>query len=122
MSKYFKSEEFASKDGAKSPYPNVVQDGLLELLDKIRENYGAPIVVTSGYRSEAHNKAVGGVKNSYHTQGLAADIKPLVEDSDRLPELKRIADELNPNGGVGFYSSFVHVDTRGTRARWNGNY
>lgn len=120
MSKYFKPEEFASKDGAKSPYPNVVQESLLELLDTIRESYGAPIVVTSGYRSEAHNRAVGGVKNSYHTQGLAADLIPLKKDSWRLKELQGICDKLNQNGGVGFYNTFVHVDTRGTKARWRG--
>lgn len=120
MLKYFKPEEFASKDGVKSPYPNVVQDSLLELLDKIREEYGSPIVVTSGYRSEAHNRAVGGVSNSTHTRGLAADIKPLESDSERLGELQDICDKLNPNGGVGFYSNFVHVDTRGTKARWRG--
>lgn len=120
MSKYFKPEEFASKDGAESPFPNVVQDSLLELLDKIREEYGSPIVVTSGYRSEAHNRAVGGVSNSTHTLGLASDIKPLNKDSKRLVELQNICDRLNPNGGVGFYNSFVHVDTRGVRARWKG--
>lgn len=120
MSKYFKPEEFASKDGAKSPYSNVVQDCLLELLDKIREEYGSPIVVTSGYRSEAHNRAVGGVSGSTHTLGLAADLKPLQSDSKRLVELQEICDRLNPDGGVGFYSNFVHVDTRGVRARWKG--
>lgn len=120
MSKYFKPEEFASKDGAKSPYPNVVQNSLLELLDTIREEYGAPLVVTSGYRSEAHNRAVGGVLGSTHTLGLAADLKPLQSDSKRLVELQEICDRLNPDGGVGFYSNFVHVDTRGERARWKG--
>lgn len=52
---------------------------LLELcllvLQPIRNEYGKPIIVTSGYRSEAVNKAVGGVKNSQHLKGQAADIK-----------------------------------------------
>ena len=47
MSKYFKPEEFASGDGAPSLYPNVVQDCLIELLDKIIDSYpgekGVPI-------------------------------------------------------------------------------
>ena len=43
-------------------------------LDPIREDVG-PLRVTSGYRSEAVNQAVGGVSDSYHTDGLAADVQ-----------------------------------------------
>ena len=45
-----------------------------EMLERIRSTLGAPIVVTSGYRSQAVNRAVGGVTSSDHTQGHAADI------------------------------------------------
>lgn len=45
-----------------------------KLLDPIRERYGAPIIVTSGYRSPAVNEAVGGVATSQHLRGEAADI------------------------------------------------
>lgn len=44
------------------------------LLEPLRNAFGAPIVVTSGFRSKALNKAVGGANNSYHTMGMAADI------------------------------------------------
>ena len=44
------------------------------ILDPLREAYGKPIKVNSGYRCEALNKAVGGSKTSYHKTGLAADI------------------------------------------------
>ncbi|MFV0501285.1 MAG: D-Ala-D-Ala carboxypeptidase family metallohydrolase [Bacteroidales bacterium] len=44
------------------------------LLDKAREQLGMPITVTSGYRSEAVNKAVGGVATSQHTKGEAVDL------------------------------------------------
>lgn len=47
------------------------------VLDRIRERWLRPIVVSSGYRSEALNEAVGGVKNSYHRLGMAADIYPV---------------------------------------------
>ena len=50
---------------------------LLELLEKIRNIYSKPIVVTSGYRCEKLNKAVGGVKTSQHMKGEAADIRSL---------------------------------------------
>lgn len=45
-----------------------------KLLDPIRERWGAPITVTSGYRSPELNKRVGGVENSQHMRGEAADI------------------------------------------------
>lgn len=44
------------------------------ILDPLREEYGKAIIVNSGYRCDALNKAVGGSKTSYHRYGLAADI------------------------------------------------
>lgn len=44
------------------------------ILDPLREEYGKPIKVNSGYRCDALNKAIGGSKTSYHRFGLAADI------------------------------------------------
>ena len=49
---------------------------LIERLDMIREKWGGPIICTSGYRSPALNKAVGGSKTSAHLTGMAADIHP----------------------------------------------
>ena len=45
-----------------------------KVLDPIRERWQSPIYITSGYRCPALNKKVGGVENSYHTRGMAADI------------------------------------------------
>lgn len=50
------------------------------VLDPLRVRWGMPIIVTSGYRSTALNKAVGGAVNSQHTKGMAADIRT-VSDS-----------------------------------------
>ena len=44
------------------------------VLDPIRESWGKPIIVTSGFRCKAVNDKVGGVKTSQHTQGQAADL------------------------------------------------
>ena len=44
------------------------------VLDPIRERWQSPIYITSGYRCPALNRKVGGVANSYHTRGMAADI------------------------------------------------
>lgn len=117
---YFDTKEFESKDGKASPFDEtVVKRELIVLLNAIRSRYGKPVVVTSGYRSPEHNEAVGGVKNSYHTLGLAADIRPLNENRSDLTMFQKICDELNPHGGVGFYDTFCHVDIRGERARWD---
>lgn len=44
------------------------------VLDPLRERWQSPIFVTSGYRCPLLNKKVGGVANSYHLRGMAADI------------------------------------------------
>lgn len=54
-----------------------------DILQPIRDAWNSPIVVTSGYRSEAVNKAVGGVSNSQHRLGEAADIKVGGKDRNR---------------------------------------
>ena len=53
-----------------------------KILDPLRESFGKPIIVTSGYRCKELNKAVGGAAKSQHMSGEAADIRT-VEDSKR---------------------------------------
>lgn len=120
MSEHFQSREFESKDGRKSPYPLVVQQGLYDLLEVIRSEFGRPIVINSGYRSPERNAQVGGAKNSYHVKGMAADIRPCHgKDFDKeLGRLKTICNR-HCDGGVGFYPTFVHIDI-GPNRRWNG--
>ena len=97
---YFDTKELASKDGQRSPFgEQQVRSELLFLLNRIRTAWGRPIIVNSAYRSPEHNRAVGGVENSYHVQDLCL--------------------ELNADGGVGLYDGFVHVDARGFKARWD---
>ena len=115
---FFKAEEFASRDGKPSPYgPMHVKQELVDFLNLLRLRFGHALIVNSGYRSPEHNKAVGGVPNSQHVKGLAADIRP--QDPKRLDELWALADHMNQTGGVGRYNTFVHVDRRGVRARWD---
>lgn len=47
---------------------------VLKILDPLREAYGKPIIVNSGYRSLELNKAINGAKSSQHLKGQAADI------------------------------------------------
>lgn len=123
MSQHFKPEEFMSKDGAVSPWPEVVDPGLYFLLEEIRADFGEPIYINSGYRSPEHNRKIGGAPNSFHVKGQAADIRPTrYKDSEKwaraLGRLKIIANR-RCTGGVGFYPTFVHVDL-GPHRRWNG--
>ena len=59
-----------------APAPAIVANltRLAALLEQVRALVGAPIAISSGYRSPALNKAVGGAANSAHVLGLAADI------------------------------------------------
>ena len=65
------------------------------VLDPLREAWGAPIIVTSGYRSKLLNEIVGGGANSQHLAGMAADIRTvsdLPRDNQRLFELAKAMD------------------------------
>ena len=65
-----------------------------DILQPIRDRYGKPIIITSGYRCRALNKAVGGARNSDHLYGCAADIKPLPDSTSmgNREEVKRLFD------------------------------
>lgn len=117
ISAHFDSKEFECRDGSKSPYPHVVQTALLNWLEAVRAEFGKPLYVNSGYRSPSWNEKVGGVKNSFHCKGLAADVRPA--DQDDLPRLQEIALRVVHHGGVGLYDTFVHIDGRGYKARWD---
>ena len=122
LTKNFTQREFRSKDGAKMPLD--VLENIKELacnLQVLRDLLGESVKVNSGYRSEAHNKAVGGVKSSKHTKGLAADIRVKDLETDDLYLLieSLIKQGDMKEGGLGVYDTFVHYDIRGTRARWN---
>ena len=83
MGKYFSIAELTKSSTAiKKKINNTptkeVENNLNQLIDNIldplREAWGQPIIVGSGYRCEALNKAVGGAKSSFHLKGCAADL------------------------------------------------
>ncbi len=116
--RYFKRNEFRCKCGRCGGYPVEPSWELLEILDKIRAHFGAPVHVNSGVRCATHNKNVGGATKSQHLYGTAADIKVTGVSPTKVAEY---AETLLPNtGGIGIYSTFVHVDVRKTKSRWNG--
>lgn len=80
-------------------------------LQPLRDAMKFPIIITSGYRCTALNKAVGGVENSYHLQGLAADIdcgdvrnKKIYEWLKSRQKYYKLKEVLWENNG-----SWVHV-------------
>ena len=104
--RYFEMKEFACKCCGQLP-PSAEQNlqALVEhVLDPARERLGMPITVNSGYRCPAHNKAVGGVKNSQHLKGEAADIT--CADNKRLAE---IIEQLGNFDQLIVYPMFLHV-------------
>lgn len=115
LSANFKVSEFACKDGSDTVFISSV---LVTVLQKIRDHFAKPVIINSAYRNDAYNKKVGGADYSQHKYGTAADI----HISGVSPaEIAAYVETIMPNtGGIGIYSSFVHVDVRTARARWNG--
>lgn len=113
LSANFAVKEFACKDG--SDYI-LIDTELVKLLQKIREHFGKAVTINSAYRNAEYNKKVGGVSNSQHTKGTAADIAV----KDTAPkDVAMYAESVMPSsGGIGLYGSFTHVDTRANRSRW----
>ena len=115
LSANFKVKEFACTDGSD---PIFVDSDLVNVLQKIRTHFGKSITITSAYRTPSKNKAVGGQVYSQHLYGRAADIKVKGVSPKTVAAY---AEKLLPKkGGIGIYSTFTHIDTRTTRARWNG--
>lgn len=75
-----------------------------EVLDPARRKYGKPVVVNSGFRCPIHNRAVGGVTNSQHTRGEAADVH-----CDDNRKLARIIVEAGRFDQLIIYPMFLHV-------------
>ena len=86
-------------------------------LQMIREKIGKAINITNAYRTEAHNKMVGGASNSYHLYGMAADI--WVRDITTV-DLAKVIDTMFPTTyGVIAYPKrgIVHFDVRAKKYR-----
>lgn len=89
--------ETASRKGINNTPNSSIVSALTALIDNVldplREKWGAPIIVTSGYRCPALNRAIGGASGSQHTKGEAADIRTLSDSrEDNMKLLKCLLD------------------------------
>ena len=98
-----------------------IDEKLVEYVQKIRDHFGKPVTVSSGYRCATHNKNIGGATGSKHSKGQAADI---YIDGVKPAEIAKYAESLGILG-IGLYETdkdghFVHVDTRTSKSFWYG--
>ncbi len=122
MGKYFTISEFvrsetAEKRGIDNKLPKELLPNVQALIDKVldplREAWGKPIIVTSGYRCPALNNAVRGSATSQHMSGQAADITAGSRKENKrlfylIQELGIDFDQLIDEKGF----SWVHVSYR----------
>lgn len=111
----FNAKEFLSKDGRNNYFR--VSTKLVENIQALRNHFGRQVRVNSGYRSPEQNQNVGGVRNSYHMLGMAADIS--VGDVPPVV-VQNYAIASGMFGGVGRYKNFTHVDVRKDKVEWSG--
>jgi zinc D-Ala-D-Ala carboxypeptidase len=116
--RYFRPEEFdckckKCKDNGEGRGVDMMEDYFLQMLDDARHKAGIPFVITSGYRCPSHNRAVGGVANSAHTKGLAADIA--CSDERSRGYIIGALYEASFNR-IGIHPDFIHVDDDDSRS------
>jgi len=94
--------------------------GSLKVTDKIAAQVGTPVKeVTSAYRSPAYNRRCPGAKSqSWHMKNFALDLKFATSTSRVAAAARYLRSKGVFKGGVGRYSSFTHIDTRGHNVDW----
>lgn len=114
LSKSFNVGEFACNDGSNVVLVNPL---LVWILQNVRDHFGKPVHITSGYRTVTYNAQVGGSSSdSMHTYGMAADF---VVDGVKASTVQAYLEEIMPGtGGIGKAPNYTHVDTRAEKARW----
>ncbi|MDW7678876.1 MAG: D-Ala-D-Ala carboxypeptidase family metallohydrolase [Bacillota bacterium] len=113
ISENFILKEFECNDGS---HQVALRHELLDKLQRLREEAGKPVIITSGYRNPSHNARVGGSPTSRHLTGEAADIRIPGLHPDEVAQLAAAVGFT----GIGIYDSFTHVDIRPVPARWRG--
>lgn len=100
-----------------------IDEKLVQILQQIRDHFGVPVTIASGYRCPVHNaKVSNAASKSKHMYGMAADIKV---EGVAPAEVAKYAESIGVLG-IGLYETdsdgyFVHVDTRDTKSFWYGH-
>lgn len=123
LSIHFDSKEFECRCECGYATPS---SKLIYLLEELRNKWGYPIYVGSGCRCYLHNLSINGAKNSYHLNGMAADIYPAMSrqfvemmgysnKEELITRFGKLASSVFDSNGTIVYlgSLFVHVDVRG---------
>jgi len=120
LSPHFSTTEFDCKCHYPECKETLIDMNLVEKLDTLRNKLGKPVSLDCAYRCPRHNAEVGGVVNSEHIKGIAADINAAAMNIEPA-DLAKICEEVGFDG-IGTYPTkhFVHADTRGAPARWVG--
>ena len=120
FSKHFSFEEFECPCCKQC----IVTQELIDSLEYLRDALNKPLKITSGYRCEKHNAAIGGEANSQHCLGKAADV--LCPSDLTLDLFYMSADISGKFQGIGVYpndgyqhNNFLHLDVRDNHARWS---
>ena len=92
----------------------------LKVADRIGAQVGSPVrEVTSAYRSYSYNRRCPGAESrSYHLQNVALDLKFNTSTSRVAGAARYLRSKGVFKGGVGRYSAFTHIDTRGQNVDW----
>ncbi len=108
LSRNFMKSEFACSCCGEAE----VDANLVYNLQKLRDAFGLPIHITSGYRCSSHNRAIGGSVNSQHLKGKAVDIRTSHLPGTEKHKLMTLIFRMNTFTGVGVGGNKLHVDVR----------
>jgi len=109
---YFIRKEFACKCGCGF---DTVDFELMAVLIELREHFGVPVIINSGCRCHFYNKQCGGVAQSQHLLGRAADITVKGVHPDKV--FQYLNNKYPGKYGIILYNTFTHIDTRTKQVR-----
>lgn len=115
VSGHFKLREFKCNDNSRVV---VLNAELVAVLETARRHFGQAIKINSGYRTVAYNSTLkNSSPKSQHTHGNAADI---VVSGVKPIDVYNYFNQTYPGKyGVGIYNTFVHIDVRPIKSRWD---
>lgn len=128
LSAHFSVSEFGSVSGSKVYSDTVLIDtALIDLIEKVYSNFNcSKIIISSGYRTSAHDKAVGGSGSGYHCKGQAADFCCYDSTGNQIDSKKVVCylEDIKCYG-IGYKCGgsqyYTHADTRAASAKWWGD-